>query len=301
MEGIKAMGLKNSASKLCDKAKNAPVVGGIFKAKPKVAVIRMSGIIADSGMKRNSISHARFEKLIEDAFDVYKLEAVALILNSPGGSPSQSSLIGSQIRRLAQEKEIPVYAFVEDVAASGGYWLACAADEIYAQESSIVGSIGVISAGFGFQDFISRHGVERRIYTSGKDKGFLDSFKDEKPADVKRLKELQSDIHEQFKDWVRERRGDKLQGDEKDLFEGAFWTGERALDYGLIDGIGDYRSVIKDKCGEDIKFKEFKADKGLVPSVLGSRAVKILNGDASWSDDLLETLESKNIWGRYGI
>lgn len=295
------MGFKNTTSKLCDKAKNAPVIGGIFKAKPKVAVIRMSGIIADSGMKRNSISHARFEKLIEEAFDVYKLEAVALILNSPGGSPSQSSLIGSQIRKLAEEKGVPVYTFVEDVAASGGYWLACAADEIYAQESSIVGSIGVISAGFGFQDFIAKHGVERRVHTSGKDKSFLDSFKDEKPADVKRLKELQSDIHEQFKDWVRTRRSDKLQGDDKDLFEGAFWTGSKALSLGLVDGIGDYRSVIKDKFGDDIKFKEFKADKGLVPSVLGGSAAKILMRDASWSDDLLETLETKDTWGRYGI
>lgn len=295
------MGLKNTTSKLCDKAQNAPVIGGIFKAKPKVAVIRMSGIIADSGMKRNSISHARFEKLIEEAFDVYKLQAVAIILNSPGGSPSQSSLIGAQIRRLAEEKEIPVYAFVEDVAASGGYWLACAADEIYAQESSIVGSIGVISAGFGFKELIEKHGVERRVHTSGKDKSFLDSFKDEKPADVKRLKELQADIHEQFKDWVKMRRGDKLQGDDKDLFEGAFWTGERAKEFGLIDGIGDYRSVIKDKFGEDIKFKEFKTDKGLVPSVLGGSAAKILTRDASWSDDLLETLETKDVWGRYGI
>lgn len=293
------MSFKNKACKFCDKAGDTPIIGGLFKAKPKVAVIRMAGIIADSSMKRNAISHSRFEKVIESAFETHKLQAVALILNSPGGSPSQSSLIGTQIRRLAVEKDVPVYAFVEDVAASGGYWLACAADEIYSQESSIVGSIGVISAGFGFQDFISKHGVERRIHTSGKDKSFLDSFKEEKPEDVKRLKALQTDIHEQFKDWVRERRHSKLQGDEKELFEGAFWTGAKAYDLGLVDGIGNYRTILKEKFGEDIKFKEFKAEKGLVPGFLG--ASKILGTENSWSDDMLDTLETRDVWSRYGL
>lgn len=292
------MGFKNSVCKVCDTMKDVPVIGGLFKAKPKVAVIRMAGVIADSTVKRGGISHARFEKLIEDAFDVHKLQAVALIINSPGGSPSQSSLITSLIRRLAEEKEIPVYAFVEDVAASGGYWIACAADEIYAQESSIVGSIGVISSGFGFQKFIEKHDVERRIYTSGKDKSFLDPFKEEKPADIKRLQSLQSEIHEQFKDWVRERRAEKLKGADKDLFEGQFWTGSIALDNGIIDGFGDYKSVLKDKHGADIKFKDFKAEKGLA-SVLSPGAK--IGLPASWSDDLLETIENKGVWGRYGL
>lgn len=292
------MGFKNSLCKLCDGLKDVPLIGGLFKAKPKVAIIRMAGVIADSTVKRGGISFARYEKLIEEAFEVHKLQAVALIINSPGGSPAQSSLIGSQIRRLAEDKQIPVYAFVEDVAASGGYWIACAADEIYAQESSIVGSIGVISAGFGFQKFIEKHDVERRVYTSGKEKGFLDPFQEEKPSDVKRLKTLQSEIHTQFKDWVNDRRADKLSASDKDLFEGQFWVGTQGLELGIIDGIGDYRSVLKDKHGEDIKFKEFKAEKGLA-SVLSPGAKMAL--PASWSDDLLETIENKGVWGRYGL
>lgn len=293
------MGLKNNAAKICDKAGNAPVVGGFFKAKPKIAVIRMAGVIAAGSGKRAGISHARFEKVIDEAFETHKLQGVALIINSPGGSPSQSALITSQIRRLAEKKEVPVYAFVEDVAASGGYWIACAADEIYAQESSVVGSIGVISAGFGFKNLIDKYGVERRVHTSGKDKGFLDPFQEEKPADVKRLKALQKDIHEQFKDWVRERRDGKLKTDEKDLFEGQFWTGNIGLEHGLIDGIGDYKTILKEKCGDDIRFKEYKADKSIVPGILGGMSA--LGLPSSWSDDLVETIEDRAIWGRYGL
>ncbi|MFP4314348.1 MAG: S49 family peptidase [Alphaproteobacteria bacterium] len=292
------MGLKNSLCKLCDKAQNVPVIGGILKARPKVAVIRFSGVIADSTMKRGGISHARFEKTIENAFDLHKLQAVVLLINSPGGSPAQSSLIADQIKTLAKEKDVPVYAFAEDVAASGGYWLACAADKIYAQPSSIIGSIGVISAGFGFQDFIAKHNIERRVYTSGKDKGFLDPFLEEKPADVKRLKTLQSEIHDQFKDWVRERRGEHLKAEDKDLFEGQFWTATIALEKGLIDGLGDYKTIIKDAHGEDIKFKELKADKSITSYLAPGSKIGL---PASWSDDLLETLESRAIWNRYGL
>ena len=218
------MGFKKSISTGLTYLGEVPVIGGIFKPKEKVAIIRFSGVIADQGMRRNSISHERYLGLIEDAFELHKLQAVALAINCPGGSPAQSALIGNSIRRLAEEKNIPVLAFTEDVAASGGYWLACAADEIYAQESSIVGSIGVISASFGFQDLIARYGIERRVHTSGKNKGFLDPFQEEKPEDVKRLKGLQQDIHDIFKDWVRSRRGEKLNADEKTIFEGQFWT-----------------------------------------------------------------------------
>lgn len=292
------MGFKNSICKLCDGLKDVPVIGGLFKAKPKIAVLRMAGVIADSTVKRGGISYARFEKLIEEAFDVHKLQALALIINSPGGSPSQSSLIGSQIRRLAEEKQIPVYAFVEDVAASGGYWIACAADEIYGQDSSIVGSIGVISGGFGFQKFIEKHDIERRIYTAGKEKSFLDPFSEEKPSDIKRLKALQSEIYQQFKDWVSERRSGKLDGADKDLFEGQFWVGSQAIDLGIIDGIGDYKTILKEKHGEDIKFKEFKAEKGLASVLSPSAKIGL---PASWSDDLLETIENKTVWSRYGL
>ena len=213
-----------------------PIIGGILKPKPRVAVIRLSGVISDGGAGRSTISHHRFEKAIAGAFEEYDLKAVLLVINSPGGSPAQSALVGDQIRRLADDNDVPVYAFVEDVAASGGYWLACAADEIYANETSIVGSIGVISSGFGMKELIEKYGVERRVHTSGKNKSFLDPFADEKPADVKRLKDIQWDLHETFIGWVKERRGDKLKGKDADLFDGRFWTGKQAMELGLIDG-----------------------------------------------------------------
>ncbi|MBX2833339.1 MAG: S49 family peptidase [Micavibrio sp.] len=273
----------------------APVIGGIFKPKPTVAVVRLAGVIADANMKRGGISHARFEQALQDAFEVHDLKALALIINSPGGSPAQSQMIGDHIRRLAEDKEIPVYAFVEDVAASGGYWLACAADEIYTQSTSIVGSIGVISASFGFQDLINKYGVERRIHTSGKDKSFLDPFRPESEEDVERLKSIQSDMHEIFIDWVKERRSGKLKGEDSELFEGAFWTGESALGLGLVDDFGEMRSHCKDKFGEKIKFKEFTPDKGFVASILRPDAKLGLSQEA------METLETKSVWARYGL
>lgn len=290
------MGLGNTLSKGCDKLGRAPVIGGLFKSSDKIAVLRLSGIIAEGGMRRNSLSHAKFERLIDEAFELHKLKAVALIINSPGGSPAQSTLIADQIRRLAEEKNIPVFVFVEDVAASGGYWLALSGDEIFALPCSIVGSIGVISAGFGFQELISRYGVERRVHTSGKDKGFLDPFQDEKPADVKRLKALQSDIHDQFKNWVRIRRGDRIKAEEKDIFEGQFWSAVKALEYGLIDGIGDTKTIMKARFGKQVKFKEFKAEKGFLSGLLSGSESRL-----SLSDTLAQTLEEKSIRGRYGL
>tara|TARA_B100000242_G_scaffold277726_3_gene234699 strand:- start:3404 stop:4276 length:873 start_codon:yes stop_codon:yes gene_type:complete len=290
------MGLSNVCAKYCDKLGDTPIIGAILKPREKIAVLRLSGIIADSGMRRNSISHARYEQLIDDAFDTYKLKAIALVINSPGGSPAQSTLIADQIRRLAEEKEIPVYTFIEDVAASGGYWLSLAGDEIYALPCSIVGSIGVISSGFGFQDLIARHGIERRVHTSGKDKGFLDPFQDEKPGDVKRLKALQNDIHEQFKDWVRKRREGRIKAEEKDIFEGQFWSAPQALEYGLIDGLGDAKTILKSRYGKDVKFKEFKAEKGVLSSLLGGSADRV-----SLPDTLAQTLEDKSIRSRYGL
>ena len=289
------MGVKKTVCKTCDKMGNIPVIGGIFKPKPKVAILRMSGVIADAGMKRGGISYARYRSHIEDAFDVFDLKAVALVINSPGGSPAQSQLIGDHIRRLADEKDIPVYAFIEDVAASGGYWLACAADEIYGVSSSIAGSIGVISAGFGFKDLIEKHGVERRIYTAGKDKSFLDPFVEERPADVKRLKALQADMHDIFKDWVRERRGERLTAADKDVFEGQFWTAGKAAELGIIDGLGEVRSFCKEKFGDTIRFNDFGPEKKLFPSLLGADI------KSSLSEDLAETIETKAAWGRFGV
>ncbi len=289
------MTIKTKICKTCDTVGNLPIIGGIFKPKPKVAILRLSGVIADAGMKRGGISYHKYRPYIDEAFDVFDLKAVALVINSPGGSPAQSQLIGDHIRRLADEKEVPVYAFIEDVAASGGYWLACAADEIYGVSSSIAGSIGVISASFGFKDLIEKHGVERRIYTSGKDKSFLDPFTEEKPADVKRLKGLQADMHEIFKDWVRERRGERLTAADKDVFEGQFWTAEHAIELGIMDGLGEVRSFSKEKFGDAIKFAEFGPEKKLMPSLIG------LDAKATIPEDIAEAIETKTAWGRFGI
>jgi len=278
--------------KCCDALADVPVIGGILKPRPKVAVIRLSGIIAESAPRRQSISFDKLAPLIESAFEVYNLKAVALVINSPGGSPAQSQLIGDHIRQFAKEKDIPVLAFVEDVAASGGYWLACAADEIYATAVSIVGSIGVISASFGFQDLIERYGVERRVHASGKDKGFLDPFQSEKPSDVKRLKAIQKDIHDAFITWVKNRRGDKLNGEDKDLFEGQFWASPAAMSKGIIDDQGDLRSVCREKFGEEVKFKDFSPDKSLLSNRLGARIEHTLDGTE---------LKNQALKSRYGV
>ncbi|NCO03520.1 MAG: S49 family peptidase [Alphaproteobacteria bacterium] len=278
-----------------------PYIGSAFKMKPMVSVVRMAGVIADSSqMKKAGISYQKFSKLLDKAFDVPDLKALALVINSPGGAPVQCALISSQIRKLSEEKEVPVYAFVEDVAASGGYWLACSGDKIFAQKSSIVGSIGVISASFGLDEFIKKYGISRRVYTSGKDKSFLDSFLPEKPNDILRLKKLQAGIHEDFKNWVKDRRGDVLKGSDKDLMEGAFWTGADALDKGLIDDIGDVSGVMKEMFGEDTKFIEFAPDKKWLPSFLPFGAARSsLHGDVII--DALDAIETRGFWARYGL
>jgi signal peptide peptidase SppA len=287
------MSLKKNFRALREFLTDVPVIGPVFVSHPKVAVIRLSGVITDTGTRRQNISAQKYEKLIEDAFDVHHLKAVALSINCPGGAPAQAELIGNHIRRLAAEKDIPVYSFVEDIAASGGYWLACAADTIFAQQTSIVGSVGVISASFGFQDLIEKHGIERRVHTAGKDKSFLDPFLAEKPDDIKRLQSIQANIHGIFKDWVRERRGHVLKGSDKDLFEGQFWTAEDAIALGIIDNIGDIQGVFRDKFGPDIKFVEFGPDKKWISSLLGA--------DLSLSRDAISTLEERSIWARYGL
>src|SRR5208282_2783942 len=188
--------------------------------------------------------------------------AVALALNSPGGAATQSALIAARVRQLAEEKGVPVIAFVEDVAASGGYWLAAAADEIYASETSIVGSIGVISAGFGFHELIARLGIRRRLYTAGERKSLLDPFLEENPADVERLKALQGEVHEAFKAHVRARRGSKLKASEEVLFNGEFWTGKRALELGLVDGIGELRETLRRRFGDKVRLRPVGGERG---------------------------------------
>lgn len=257
-----------------------------LKSSPTVSVVRLSGVIAASG---RGLNDAGIGPVLEKAFRRRKPSAVALVINSPGGSPVQSSLIGARIRRLSEEKKVPVYAFVEDVAASGGYWLAVAADEIWVDPSSVVGSIGVISSQFGFSEFIGRHGIERRVYTAGKSKSMLDPFQAEKPADVKRLKDMLSEIHETFKTHIQARRGDKL-GSGRDLFTGEIWVGQKGVEVGLADGIGHMVPKMKEIFGEKVKFQNFGRRKGL----LSRFGVKVVA-------DALDGLEERAQYARFGL
>lgn len=277
--------------------KDVPHIGPWLEGKPKVAVLRMAGVIADAAMMRRAgISHQKYSRLIDRAFTLPNLKAVALVINSPGGAPAQCSLITGQIRQMAEKKEIPVYAFVEDVAASGGYWLACAGDQIYAQDTSIVGSIGVISSGFGLEDFIKRYDIHRRVYTAGRDKSFLDPFKPEKPEDVSRLRDLQENMHDAFKNWVRDRRAERLNGRDDEIMEGAFWTAQDALHHGLIDGIGACRDVMKDKFGDDIKLVDLAPEKKWqLPFLPG------VETRADIAIDALNYAEDRAAWARFGL
>ena len=254
---------------------------------PRVAVIRLSGTIAASA--RGSLSDETLAPIIEKAFKRGKPAAVALVINSPGGSPVQSSMIAQRIRRLADEKDVPVHAFVEDVAASGGYWLACSADDIWADGASIIGSIGVISAGFGAHVFLERQGIERRVHTAGKSKSTLDPFQKEKPEDVKRLKAILSEMHDLFIAQVKERREDKLLLGE-DLFTGEFWLAGRALDLGLIDGIGHMETKLKELYGEKVKFMRY----GRKKSLLSRFGAQVATGG-------LGALEERAEFARYGL
>lgn len=263
---------------------------------PVVPVIRLSGVIASSGLLGSrGLSIETVAPLLSRAFGQRGAKAVALSINSPGGSPVQSSLIAQRIRLLAIEKKLPVIAFVEDVAASGGYWLACAADEVVADPSSIVGSIGVISAGFGFQDLIARMGVERRVHTSGERKSMLDPFRAEKEEDVARLKALQAEIHEGFKDWVRQRRGGKLKGDETTLFSGEFWTGRRGLDLGLVDSLGELRTVLQARFGEKVHLPVVTQRRSLMQRLgFGARLEEL-------GPSTLAAIEERQHWQRFGL
>jgi len=272
---------------------------------PTVAVLRLSGVIgaARFGRPGAGLNLADMAGPIGAAFKLKRLKAVALAVNSPGGSPVQSALIAGRIRQLADENEVPVYAFCEDAAASGGYWLACAADTIYAQPASVIGSIGVISAGFGFNEAIKRLGVDRRVYTAGDVKSQLDPFQPEKGEDIKRLRALQDDIHGQFKDWVRTRRGDRLKEDSPELFEGAFWTGNKALEMGLVDGLGDIRSVMRAEFGEKVRLRLVEKPKGLLQRRLG---LGVRGGDGAeigsgLSRGLLAAADEQAWWARLGL
>ena len=257
------------------------------KERKTVSVLRLSGMISNGA--RGQINDQTFAPVIERAFEKGNPSAVALVINSPGGSPVQSSLIAARIRRLSEEKNIPVLAFVEDVAASGGYWIAIAADEIFVDANSIVGSIGVISAGFGLHDLIARYGVERRVYTAGTSKSTLDPFQPEKTEDVERLKSMLEEVHETFKIHVSNRRGAKLSQNE-DLFTGAFWTGQKAIELGLVDQLGHSDAVLKARFGDKVRVKTYGPKKSWA-SRFGARVL----GDAA----LLA--EEKIAFARFGL
>jgi len=259
---------------------------GLAPRRPTVAVIRLSGVIS-SGPR--GLNDATIGPVIERAFRKGKPAAVALAINSPGGSPVQSSLIAARIRRLSAERKVPVFAFVEDVAASGGYWLACAADEILADESSITGSIGVISSGFGAHVLLARQGVERRVHTSGRSKSMLDPFRPEDPEDVERLEGLLGDIHTAFINHVKSRRGAKLKP-EVPLFEGDIWLARRAAELGLIDGIGHLAPVMKQRFGDKTRFRRYGPKRGFF-----ARLGAAILGDAA------HFVEERAAFARFGL
>lgn len=272
----------------------------LHRRPPVVAVLRLSGIIGQMGGFRRGLNLASLAGPIERAFKTRRVQAVALAINSPGGSPVQATLIAKRIRSLAAEHDMPVFAFAEDVAASGGYWLACAGDEIYAEASSIVGSIGVVTSGFGFPGLLDRLGVERRLHTAGENKGMLDPFLDEKAEDVERLSAIQGDVHEDFKALVRDRRGKRLKGDEEELFSGAFWTGRTALELGLIDGIGDVRTIMRDRFGDDVRLRPVGMPKRWLRRRLGFAGMAAAD-PVDWAAGALTAVEERLWWNRFGL
>ena len=275
--------------------------GRRFGGGPTVAVVRLFGPIGAVMPGRSGLTLAAVARDLEAAFKLPGVKTVALAINSPGGSPVQSNLIYGRVRALAEEHDVPVVAFVEDVAASGGYWLACAADEVYADPNSIVGSIGVISAGFGFPRLLDKIGVERRVYAQGERKGMLDAFEPENATDVKRLGEVQKSMYESFKSLVRERRGDKLQSTERKLFSGEFWTGSQALSLGLVDGLGDLRSVMRVRFGERVRLRLVNRPPGRLRVWLGRSRGAVPDSAGDWADGLLSALEARALWARFGL
>ncbi len=265
----------------------------LFKKKKTVAHLKLSGVIGNVGKFKQGIDFAGQEELIVKAFSLKKSNCVAISINSPGGSPVQSHLIYNFIRYQAKKHKKKVIIFAEDVAASGGYLIACAGDEIYANSSSIIGSIGVIYSSFGFTELIKKVGVERRVHTAGKNKSTLDPFLEEKKEDVERLKNIQLDLHKDFINVVETSRGEKLNKKEIELFSGEFWSGSKAKELGLVDGLGDLNEILKMKFGEDIIIKKFEKSKSWLSKRLSSSNDQL--------DQLANILEERSIWQRYGL
>jgi serine protease SohB len=269
---------------------------------PVVPVVRVAGVIGVVSPLRPGLLLSTIARSLERAFGTPRARAVALVINSPGGSPSQSHLIFRRIRQLAEEKKLPVLAFVEDVSASGGYMLACAADEIICNDFSIVGSIGVVGASFGFHELMEKVGIERRLYTSGDRKAMLDPFLPEKPDDVKRIKAIQQDIHEHFIALVKERRGSRLNGSDKMLFSGEFWAAQKAIELGLADRVGDLRSTLRERYGEKVHMPLISAERSLFGRRLpGVNLANAFGSQPGLADDFISALEIRALWGRYGL
>jgi len=269
---------------------------------PVVSLVRLHGVITPTTgpVPRSVINSVSTEKVLERAFAPARLAAVALLVNSPGGSPTQSALVADRIRGLADEHEVPVLAFCEDVVASGGYWLACAADEIYAHPTSIVGSIGVISQSFGLEGLLQRIGVERRLYTAGEAKSRLDPFLPEKPEDVVWLRGLQDQLHEMFRDWVVTRRGDRLASD-IELFNGEVWTGARAAEVGLVDGLGTARTVLTERF-PDAELVPIEGRRPLLARLgIGAAPAALKHAPADLVEQFAQAAEIRATWARYGL
>src|SRR5947207_13054566 len=271
-----------------------------------VPVVRLSGLIGAVTPLRPGRSLAGIARTLERAFAIKHAKAVAVVINSPGGSPVQSRQIYLRIRQLAAEKKVPVLVFVEDVAASGGYMIACAGDEIYCDPSSIIGSIGVVGGSFGFQELIRKIGVERRLYTAGEHKAMLDPFLPEDPDDVARLKAIQREIHAIFIALVKQSRSARLKGADDALFSGEYWAGESAVSLGLADGIGDLRSTLRARYGEKVLPPVIAPASGMLAGLLGRRSpgagsLAALDGIGGLPDDLISALETRAIWAKFGL
>jgi signal peptide peptidase SppA len=274
------------------------------RGRAVVPVVRLSGLIGAVTPLRPGMSLAGVARTLERAFSVKGAKAIALVINSPGGSPVQSRQIYLRVRQLAAEKKLPVLVFVEDVAASGGYMIACAGDEIFCDPSSILGSIGVVGGSFGFQELIKKVGVERRLYTAGAHKAMLDPFLPENPEDVVRVKALQREIHAIFIALVKQSRGARLKGADDVLFNGEYWAGETSVSLGLADAIGDLRSTLRARYGEKVLTPVIAPSSGMLSSLFGRRSagtLAALEGTPSLPEELISALESRAIWAKFGF
>jgi len=274
------------------------------RGRAVVPVVRLSGVIGAVTPLRPGMSLAGVARMLERAFTVKNAKAVALVINSPGGSPVQSRQIYLRIRQLAEEKKLPVLVFVEDVAASGGYMIACAGDEIFCDPSSILGSIGVVGGSFGFQELIKKIGVERRLYTAGAHKAMLDPFLPENPEDVSRLKALQREIHDIFIALVKGSRGARLKGADELLFTGEYWAGDTSVSLGLADAIGDLRSTLRARYGEKVQTPLIAPASGMLSGLLGRRspgAIGAWENTANLPEEVISALESRAIWAKFGF